>query len=158
MNKDYQSNTLGDHLVAFLFSARSHSIRKRILWEKIQERRKLSRGTYDQALSRLKNGGFVTFKKQHYLLTEKGVEKYKDPYRLITGKLSKKDKILVIFDIPEKRRRARLWLRSQLKFWDFKMIQKSVWAGSGPLSKEFNEITKTLGIEKCIKSFTIVKK
>jgi len=63
-----------------------------------------------------------------------------------------------MFDIPEKERGARDWLRNQIKLWDFKMIQKSVWLGTGPVPKEFMERIKFLGLEKNIKIFNIQNK
>ncbi|OHA03375.1 MAG: hypothetical protein A3C92_00330 [Candidatus Sungbacteria bacterium RIFCSPHIGHO2_02_FULL_53_17] len=41
---------------------------------------------------------------------------------------------IVIFDIPERDRRKRDWLRVQLLANDFEPLQKSVWTGTRPLS------------------------
>lgn len=48
---------------------------------------------------------------------------------------------IVIFDIPEKERIKRDWLRSILLFLDFKLLQKSVWAGNSAIPQElFNDL------------------
>ena len=56
--------------------------------------------------------------------------------------------MIVIYDIPEKMRRERDWLRSELRVLDFKQIQLSAWLGPAPLPREF---IKTLGDLKIIK-------
>ncbi len=45
--------------------------------------------------------------------------------------------ILVIFDIPEKLRRYRAWLRDVLHGLGFSMLQKSVWIGEEKLPSKF---------------------
>ncbi len=70
----------------------------------------------------------------------------------------KNGNIILMFDIPESKRRTRKWLRDQLKIWDFEMIQKSVWMGPGPLSKEFKDRLRGLGVENCVKVFSVTKK
>jgi len=66
-------------------------------------------------------------------------------------------KVMVLFDIPEKKRKIRNWLRTQLKMWDFEMIQQSVWLGRGPLPKEFSARLHDLGVGECVKVFPIRK-
>jgi len=62
---------------------------------------------------------------------------------------------MVLFDIPERKRKIRNWLRLQLKLWDFEMLQQSVWLGKGPLPKEFNMRLRFLDISECVKTFKI---
>lgn len=47
--------------------------------------------------------------------------------------------ILVAFDVPEKERQKRDWLRSALKGLDFNMIQKSLFGGKIKIPEEFLE-------------------
>ena len=86
---------------------------------------------------------------------EKVKNNYK--YKFINIKLEKTNKIIIIFDIPEKERKVRAWLRGQIKLWEFTMIQKSVWLGFGPLPKEFYDRVDFLGIKECIKIFKVEK-
>ncbi len=154
--KNYlNETTFADELIAFLFSARSNSIRKSILWERVKKRQNLSRSTYYQNLYRLKKRGLIENKNDSFKLSEKGLSYYKNSHKLIRIKLNKKNRIILIFDIPENQKKTREWLRRQIKSWDFTMIQKSVWSGFGPLPKEFDKRLKFLKIDKCVKIFKV---
>jgi len=153
---DYlDKNTFSDELIAFLFSCHSNSIRKKILWERLKKRQNLSRSIYTQNIYRLKKRGIIDSGKDRYKLSQKGLAYYNNPYKIIKGKLNKKQKIILIFDIPEIQKRSREWIRRQIKSWDFKMIQKSVWIGYGPLPKEFKDRLKDLKIKECIKTYKV---
>jgi DNA-binding transcriptional regulator PaaX len=93
-----------------------------------------------------------------YKLSKKGLIYYQNPYKSIREKLEKKNKIIIIFDIPENKKRVRDWIRRQIKFWDFEMIQKSVWMGYGPLPKEFSRRLKILKCENGVKIFNVYPK
>lgn len=43
---------------------------------------------------------------------------------------------IVIFDIPERERDKRALVRVELRALEFKLLQKSVWVGTGPLPKK----------------------
>lgn len=45
--------------------------------------------------------------------------------------------VIVAFDIPEKERRKRRWLRGALYSLDFQKVQQSVWLGKRGVPKEF---------------------
>lgn len=150
--------TFTNKLVAFLFSCRSNSIRKRILWERVKRRSKISNKTYHQNIYRLKKRGILEDKNDIFLLSKKGIALYNNPYRKIKTKPLKTRKIFIIFDIPEKKKKVREWIRTQIKNWDFGMIQKSVWIGFGPLPKEFEERLKILGVNDGVKIYNLQKK
>ena len=63
-----------------------------------------------------------------------------------------------MFDIPEKNKRAREWIRRQLKFWNFKMEQESVWIGYGPLPEEFKKRLIELKVDNGVKIFNVQNK
>jgi len=153
-----EETTFSDELIAFLFSCRSNSIRKSILWERVHKRNKLSRLTYNQNIYRLKKRGIITYKDDFYTLSQNGIALYNNPFRKVTEKPKKTKKIIVIFDIPEKKKKVREWLRRQIKMWGFEIIQKSVWIGDGPLPKEFNKRLQILGVEKGVRSFNVQTK
>ena len=44
---------------------------------------------------------------------------------------------IVVFDIPEKEKWKRVWLREVLGLCGFKMLQRSVWAGKNKIPEEF---------------------
>jgi len=150
--------TFTDELVAFLFSCRSNSIRKRILWERVKRRNKISNKTYHQNIYRLKKRGILEDKNDIFLLSKKGIALYNNPYRKIKTKPLKTQKIFIIFDIPEKKKKVREWIRAQIKNWGFEMIQKSVWISFGPLPKEFEEKLKILGVNDGVKIYNLQKK
>ena len=158
MSNYLNETTFTDELIAFLLSCRSNSIRKSILWERVSKRRNISKSVYNQNLYRLKERGLIVADEDLYKLSKKGVTYYRNPYKLIKEKLVKKNKIIIIFDIPENKKRVREWIRKQIKFWDFKMIQKSVWIGYGPLPKEFSRTLKVLKCEDGVKIFNVQSK
>lgn len=65
--------------------------------------------------------------------------------------------LLLIYDIPEGRKKERDWFRRQLKNFDFVMIQKSVWVGPSPLPADFLAYLKRIGLQKEFKTFKLAK-
>ena len=65
--------------------------------------------------------------------------------------------LLVIYDIPETRKKDRDWFRRQLKNFDFVMIQRSVWVGPSPLPVDFLNYLKTIGLKDKFKTFKLAK-
>lgn len=53
---------------------------------------------------------------------------------------------LVIFDIPENKRRLRNTLRQKLKEWGFQYWQKSLWASKKDVTKPLREFIHELGL------------
>lgn len=68
-----------------------------------------------------------------------------------------KNFMIVIFDIPEKERRKRGWLRSALKNIGFNLIQQSVWMGKVKIPKEFLDDLRELKIVNFVEIFEISK-
>ncbi len=147
--------TISELIISHLLSARSSYRQKKILWELVRKRMKSSKQNYYQAVYRLSKKGFIKEKDQGYILSDTGKSEYANLYRPIKKKIKKTKKILVIFDIPESKRKIRGWIRSQLRWWNFKMMQKSVWLGDGPLPVEFKERLKDLGVRKSVLIFTV---
>ncbi|MBI3305952.1 hypothetical protein HYZ82_02330 [Candidatus Nomurabacteria bacterium] len=65
--------------------------------------------------------------------------------------------LLLIYDIPEARKKERDWFRRQLRNFDFIMIQRSVWVGPSPLPKDFLDYLKRIGLQKEFKTFNLAK-
>lgn len=65
--------------------------------------------------------------------------------------------LLLIYDIPEEKKKERDWFRRQLKTFDFVMIQRSVWVGPSPLPTDFLDYLKRIGLQKEFKTFKLVK-
>ena len=108
-------------------------------------------------LSRLKKRGLVRNTSGVWEITSEGLEFLKNfglkichiPKRLERGPKN----MIVIFDIPETKERARAWLRIELKHLGFVMLQKSAWFGPAPLPKEFIKSLRRLNILSCLKFF-----
>jgi len=66
--------------------------------------------------------------------------------------------LLVIFDIPERQRNKRDWIRFQLERFGFKILQKSVWWGTAALPKEFVKDLKKYEIIDFVHIFSVKKK
>ena len=73
------------------------------------------------------------------------------------SELPEKDGVirLVIFDIPEKERKKRLWLRLELLACDYGLLQKSVWVGYCPLPKDFLDSLEYLNLRPYVQIFSI---
>lgn len=121
---------------------------------------------YSNLLSKLKNDGLIkktgSRHKSIIKITRKGLEKLK----ILKEKTSppifynsaKQDNIvIVIFDIPEKDRRKRDWLRSVLKHLRFKMVQKSVWIGKSKIPKQLLKDLRDEVIIDFVEIFEITK-
>ena len=156
----FMKPTVLDHLIAFLLSARSTRIYRKVLWARMQARHKeLNRNSFQQHIYRLRRKGVIQVKGnvinvcrgdlQRFSLRRNSVMKDIFPNRT--------EKILISFDIPETKKKVRDWLRNQIKYWDFEMIHKSLWLGYGPLPKEFDERLKQLDINKNVRVFKIIK-
>ncbi|KKQ34711.1 MAG: hypothetical protein US50_C0039G0007 [Candidatus Nomurabacteria bacterium GW2011_GWB1_37_5] len=154
-----EETTLTDHLIAHIFSACSMRVYRKILWERVQARRNINKSSFDQRLYHLKKNGLINCSDDNICLSKKGISYYnkKNSFRKITKRPGSETEIMVIFDIPEKKKAIRDWFRDQLKDWNFKMIQKSVWKGKGPLPKELDERLVMLGIKKNVQVFKIRK-
>lgn len=113
--------------------------------------RDLRKSSLSQALKRLRERGLVEnieLKGDIFLkLTEGGRDLISD--QLNDGDWDGKYRI-VIFDIPEQKRIIRNLFRRNLKKWDFKPLQKSVWISKRNVFDKLEAYIKDLGIEKWV--------
>lgn len=68
------------------------------------------------------------------------------------------EKIVIVFDIPEKRRNERMLLRFEFLALEFKRLQQSVWIGCGPLPADFITYLKDHDLLSCVHIFSVNKK
>ena len=156
MQKHWEDEaSFGDFIISHLLSCRSLRIQKKILFGLVQKRRKLNRQVFNNNLYRLKKKGVLDFGSKADIIINKNELKVDTLFAKIKEKPIGNTKVMVLFDIPEKKRKTRSWLRLQLKLWDFEMLQRSVWLGKGPLPKEFTDRLYLLGIYECVKIFKI---
>lgn len=57
---------------------------------------------------------------------------------------------IVIWDIPEKNRRVRDLFRRKLREWEFRVIQKSVWASKKNVTVKLNKLIEDLNMSSSI--------
>ena len=147
--------SFGDIVISYLLSCRSLRIQKRILFKLVQKRRKLNRQVFNNNLYRIKEKGILSFDVNKDVIINKNILRNYTLFTNIKEKPKADTKIMVLFDIPERKRKTRTWLRLQLKLWDFEMLQQSVWLGRGPLPKEFTNRLRMLNIQEGVKIFKI---
>lgn len=114
----------------------------------------LEKAALSKALKRLRENGFVDLISDQELtlrLTDKGKsEALWTKMKLGDEKWDGKWR-LVIWDIPEKRKKVRDLLRYQLKQLGFEKIQNSVWASKKDCTALLKEYIKKIGIEDWVK-------
>ena len=93
------------------------------------------------------------------VLSEKGRE-IAEVYSLDNLKIDRPKKWdgnwrVVIFDIPERERKKRLWLRLELISYGYKLLQKSVWVGYRPLPEDFLRDLEDFNLKSHIHIFSI---
>lgn len=98
----------------------------------------------------------------NYSITRKGIEfleKNKDIAKIFETENdgNSPKNLLVMYDIPQEKRKERDWFRRHLKKFHFIMIQKSVWVGPSPLPKEFLAYVKEIKLGENFKTFKLAK-
>ena len=112
--------------------------------------------------SKLKNLGYIAERYGEYKITGKGrtyLARKENTLKVFNFKVEANTpkNSLVIYDIPELKKKEREWFRMHLKKLGFIMIQKSAWVGPSPLPKEFLEYIKTLGLRSTFKIFKLTR-
>lgn len=125
-------------------------------WQRQEEKR------FYALLAKLRNEGMVEKNKFDgkalWKLTEAGLKKLSILKERGAGnfpekkykKEKSKDLTVVIFDIPEKFKHKRAWLRERLKELGFRLLQKSVWMGNYQLPADFIHDLRDLQILSCL--------
>src|SRR3989338_143851 len=98
-----------------------------------------SQKTFYNAVYRLQAAKLITISRSGYTLTPEGA-------KVIHKFFPKRDGIwkIVIFDIPERKRRVRTFLRGRLKHLNFQRWQNSTWISPYALDREIEEELKQL--------------
>lgn len=124
---------------------------------------------YYNLLYKLKEDGLIKVearnKTNFFSITGKGKEKLEklklDNIKRLPRPMSySKEKgqfTIVVFDIPEKERSKRAWIREVLKNLDLKMIQKSVWVGKVKIPKQFIDDLDKFNMVDFVEIFEISK-
>ena len=115
-------------------------------------------------LSKMKSRGLLKNPDDKWTITREGVEflelknaGVKRFFPKTTSQRATREKnTIIIFDIPEKIKNYRDWLRSELVGFEFEQIQKSVWLGP-KLPKEFIEYLDEIDLLKYVRFFHVNK-
>lgn len=125
----------------------------------LEERQRISK-----LLCKLKNEGLIIKETKNGGIFWKITKEGRDwllklrPKKKSYSKINQSNEIkIVVFDIPEKKRGYRDWLREVLKNLKFKMLQKSVWVGKTVLPEEFFNDLQRFGLLSYIEIFSITK-
>jgi len=158
--------SLGDDLLTILtsYSGGYKLMRKRLMGMEIPrpervDYQKLKEQTLRTTLSRLKKRGLVKNETVIWIITKKGKKYLKNkliskiPHFKHFKTENKKKEMVIVFDIPELRRKQRNWLRAELVALDFIPLQKSVWLGPAPLPKEFIKYLSETNLLQYLKFF-----
>ncbi len=119
---------------------------------------------WSATLWRMRREGLIAQDSEEYRITEKGkgaLEAYRakilpDSTRYKTA--PSEGVTIVSFDIPERERKKRSWLREALTNTGFEMVQKSVWVGNGGVSEEFIEDLERLKLTTYVSIFGVTKR
>lgn len=112
--------------------------------------KKPKEATIRQTISRMEKHGFIKKEGRFYRLSSAGkylaqcIFKRK---KIFEKKWDKKYRV-VIFDIPEKKKQSRNWLRDELYELKYQKLQKSVFIGKFPLPEDLIKEIKTKKIDK----------
>lgn len=119
-----------------------------------------SKRTFSSILSQLRNDGLVEkVKNGRKYASWKISSKGKTFLKNINVLKLKKDGIprIISYDIPEKNRKARYWIRAYLLEYEYQQLHKSVWLGFAPLPEEFLKHLDALSLRDYIHMFSIHK-
>lgn len=114
------------------------------------------------ALTRMKKLGLLSNEKGVWKITEEGASLLKEKKSIFIkfpkNKINKNviRTMIVVFDIPEKKRLYRDWLRSELMGFGYILIQKSVWFGPS-LPRDFVRYLDENELLQYIKFFKAVE-
>jgi hypothetical protein len=124
---------------------------------------------YYNLILRLKRDGLVEEKTKRggkiFTLTKRGIAKLhvlqaraKNPFPAARYQKMPADTwTIVAFDVPEREKRKREWLRAALQRLGFTLVQKSVWIGKAKLPKEFLDDLAELRLLDAVEIFGITR-
>jgi DNA-binding transcriptional regulator PaaX len=150
---------------AYDLLAPPRSLYQYVYRDRIRLRREYERQNAKKTFSRfvryLQEQGYIKVKAlegaKGIVLTVKGAERVLRVKRKVKEKKKRKDGkwIMIIFDIPEKRKQAREYLRAALADLGYQKLQQSVWVCPYDVYNETEEAVRSYRIIPCVKLFFI---
>ncbi len=123
--------------------------------------KKYSRQKFSKLISYLKGRGYIRVKglqqNEGIIITKKGIEKALFAEAMQSRRVKRRDGkwLMVMFDIPEKRRVLRNLLRSILQNFGFKKFQHSVWVTPYDVSAAVEKVLALHSLDEYVKMFVI---
>ncbi len=114
-------------------------------------------------ISKMKHDGLIEKSEDDkFTISSKGRDKLIKlknnlPTRYYNEKTDQNGSIIISFDIPERLRRKRNWLREVIKNLGFKMVHQSVWVGNVKVPVDFIKDLENLKILEFVEIFEISK-
>lgn len=112
-------------------------------------------------ISKMKHDGLIHESDNNFIISQKGKERLEKLQNNLPNRHYQKSKnsnqIIISFDIPEKFRRKRDWLREVVRNLGFKMVHQSVWMGKTTIPKDFIFDLENLKILEFVEIFEISK-
>jgi len=127
---------------------------KDLYWENYKDKKKRER--FARIVFQLQKGGFIKKlrikNKNAIMLTPKGLYKVFDIKLKSANKERRKDKKwqMVLFDIPEKRRKDRDLFRQGLRWLGYKKMQQSIWVCPYANMEETKKLIKRYRLESFV--------
>ncbi|OGL36323.1 CRISPR-associated endonuclease Cas2 [Candidatus Saccharibacteria bacterium RIFCSPHIGHO2_12_FULL_48_21] len=123
------------------------SYKPSLFFNELEKVSRYKKSTLQKAYNRGLKNGLIHKSADLPKLTALGKRKIA-PYT--AGKLGDESQLLVIFDVPESRARARRTLRLLLRAWGFKQVQKSVWASNLDYREVLVEVIDELDLKQSV--------
>ena len=123
--------------------------------------KKYSRQQFSKLVSYLKKQGYIKIKslqqKEGIIITKKGIEKALVASANIQKRKKREDEkwLMVMFDVPEKRRISRNLLRSILQNFGFQKFQHSVWVTPYDVADALEKVLALHALDEYVKMFVI---
>jgi len=130
------------------------SFRPNQFFNRLEKASGYSHKTFQNAAWEAEKEGLIRREDRLIAITEKGKKKLQ-PFAAV--KLGKKAKLMIIFDVPEKRSADRQRLRLLLREWHFTQAQKSVWITDYDYRKPLLKAVDELALGSCVQLFECAK-
>jgi len=130
-------------------------------WGRYKDRKKRER--WAATIRRLKNKGYLNIKdlqnRKAIIFTPKGMDRLFDIKIKLTKRKQRPDKKwqMILFDIPEVKRRDRDLFRKQLKYLGYKKLQRSIWACPYDVLELTQQLIKRYKLDRFVR-FLLVEK
>lgn len=126
-----------------------------------EQQKKWDKIRFNQIIYYLKKNNFIKCEnlknKQAVIFTKKGMDRvFKTKLKLENKKLRRDKKWqMIIFDIPEKKRKLRDLLRTHLQFLKYEILQKSIWVCPYDVLKETENFIQQNSLDQYVKLFLV---